>query len=96
MPSKCSYGSCVNPPNIFYFLKVVLYKRIGLSYAMVAFLWFGRNKKLDIGFCLLNSAFAFCICKVFEKALAPQKDQFIQFPVTRKDIQYSIDEFEEK
>ena len=37
-----------------------------------------------------------CICEEFEKALARKKDQFIQFPVTREDIQNSIDEFEEK
>ena len=37
-----------------------------------------------------------CICEEFEKALARKKDQFMQFPVTREDIQNSIDEFEEK
>ena len=36
------------------------------------------------------------ICEEFKKALARKKDQFMQFPVTREDIQNSIDEFEEK
>ena len=52
-----------------------------------------RSCGLQFGY---GKSTAKCICEEFEKALARKKDQFMQFPVTREDIQNSIDEFEEK
>ena len=52
-----------------------------------------RSCGLQFGY---GKSTAKCICEEFEKALARKKDQFMQFPVTRENIQNYIDEFEEK
>ncbi|XP_068704073.1 uncharacterized protein [Montipora foliosa] len=68
-------------------------ERVGLALWRIATGNSFRTCGLQFGY---GKSTAKCICEEFEKALARKKDQFIQFPVTREDIQNSIDEFEEK
>ena len=68
-------------------------ERVGLALWRIATGNSFRSCGLQFGY---GKSTAKYICEEFDSALARRKDQFIQFPVAREEIQNCIDEFEEK